>query len=52
MRGMKFSFVIKNLGDEKSDLTISTDVENPDAAGMAKNLFALIGQGLKKFHEL
>ena len=52
MRGMKFSFVVKNLDDEKSDLTISTNVENPDAAGMAKNLFAMIGQGLKKFHEL
>jgi hypothetical protein len=52
MRGMKFSFVVKNLDDGKSDLTISTNVVNPDAAGMAKNLFAMIGQGLKKFHEL
>ena len=52
MRGMKFSFVVKNLDDEKSDLTISTNVENPDAASMAENLFAMIGQGLKKFHEL
>ena len=46
------SFVVKSLDGEKSDLTISTNVENPDAAGMAKNLFAMIGQGLKKFHEL
>jgi carbon monoxide dehydrogenase subunit G len=52
MRGMKFSFAVKNLENGKSDLTISTNVENPDAAGMAKNLFAMIVQGLKKFHEL
>ena len=33
-------------------LVIFTDVENPDAGSMAKSIFALIGQGLKKFHEL
>ena len=52
MRGMKFSFVVKSLDNGKSDITISTNVENPDAASMAENLFAMIGQGLKKFHEL
>jgi hypothetical protein len=52
MRGMKFSFVVKSLDNGKSDVTISTNVENPDAAGMAKNLFVMIGQGLKKLHEL
>ncbi len=51
MKGMKFTFVVKNLGEGKSDLTISTNVENPDAASMAKNIFAITGQGLKKFHE-
>ena len=51
MKGMKFTFVVKNLGEEKSDFTISTNVENPDAASMAKNIFAITGQGLKKFHE-
>jgi carbon monoxide dehydrogenase subunit G len=51
MKGMKFTFVVKNLGEEKSDFTISTNVENPDAASMAKNFFAITGQGLKKFHE-
>jgi hypothetical protein len=52
MKGMKFSFVVKSLDNGKSDVTISTNVENPDAAGMAKNLFVMIGQGLKKLHEL
>ena len=52
MRGMKFSFVVKSLDNGKSDVTISTNVENPDAASMVENLFAMIGQGLKKFHEL
>jgi hypothetical protein len=51
MKGMKFSFVVASLGDKKSNITISTNVENPDAAGMAQNIFAMIGQGLKKFHE-
>jgi len=51
MRGMKFTFVVKNLSEGKSDLTISTNVENPDAANMAKSLFGITGQGLKKFHE-
>ena len=51
MRGMKFTFVVKNLSEGKSDLTISTNVENPDAANMAKSLFGITGQGLKRFHE-
>ncbi len=51
LKGMKFTFVVKNQGEGKSDLTISTNVENPDAANMAKNIFGITGQGLKKFHE-
>jgi hypothetical protein len=51
MRGMKFSFVVASMGDKKSNITISTNVENPDAAGMAQNIFDMIGQGLKNFHE-
>ena len=51
MKGMKFTFVVKNQGQGKSDLTISTNVENPDAAIMAKNIFGITGLGLKKFHE-
>ncbi len=51
MKGMRFTFVVKNLGEGKSDLTISTNVENPDAADMAKSIFGITGQGLKKFHE-
>jgi hypothetical protein len=52
MKGMKFTFVVKSQGEGKSNITISTNVENPDAAGLAQNIFAMIGQGLKKFHEL
>ncbi|MFZ8908456.1 MAG: SRPBCC family protein [Nitrosopumilaceae archaeon] len=51
MRGMKFTYNVKKRDDEKSDLLLYTDVENPDAASMAKSIFSLIGQGLKKFHE-
>ncbi len=51
MKGMKFTFVVKNQGEGKSDLIISTNVENPDAANMAKSIFVITGQGLKKFHE-
>jgi carbon monoxide dehydrogenase subunit G len=52
MRGMKFVYDVKGDTENISDVTISTNVENPDAAAMAKNFFALIGQGLKKYHEL
>jgi len=52
IKGMKFTFVVKSQGEGKSNITISTNVENPDSAGMAQNLFAMMGQGLKKFHEL
>jgi hypothetical protein len=52
LKGMKFTFVVKSQGEGKSNITISTNVENPDAAGLAQNIFAMIGQGLKKFHEL
>ena len=51
MKGMKFSFVVTSLDEKKSNIIISTNVENPDAAGMAQNIFDMIGQGLKKFHE-
>jgi hypothetical protein len=51
LKGMKFTFTVKNIGLDKSDIIISTDVENPDAAGTAKTTFSMIGQGLKKFHE-
>jgi carbon monoxide dehydrogenase subunit G len=52
MRGMKFVYDVKGDTENISDVTISTNVENPDAAVMTKNFFALIGQGLKKYHEL
>lgn len=52
LRGMTFTYNVKKIDDVNSDLVIFTDVENPDAGSMAKSIFALIGQGLKKFHEL
>ncbi|MFB5647214.1 MAG: hypothetical protein ACE5RO_03620 [Candidatus Nitrosomaritimum yanchengensis] len=52
LRGMTFTYNVIKIDDNKSDLVIFTDVENPDAGSMAKSFFALIGQGLKKFHEL
>ncbi|MDH3617769.1 MAG: SRPBCC family protein [Nitrosopumilus sp.] len=52
MKGMRFTFVVRDMGNERSEITISTNVENPDAAGMAKCIFAMMCQGLKDFHEL
>ena len=52
LRGMKFNYRLKKIEEDKSDLEISTDIENPEAESVAKSIFALIGQGLKKFHEL
>jgi carbon monoxide dehydrogenase subunit G len=43
MRGMKFVYDVKGDTENISDVTISTNVENPDAAAMAKNFFAMIG---------
>ena len=51
LKGMKFTFAVKNIGNGKSDIVLSADVGNPDAAGTAKTIFSMIGQGLKKFHE-
>ena len=51
LKGMNFTFEVKNIGSGKSNIIISTDVGNPDAAGTAKTIFSMIGQGLKKFHE-
>ena len=52
IRGMNFAFSLKDQGNKKTKITISTDLINPDAQFMAKNLFEMIGQGLKKIHEL
>ena len=52
LRGMKFTYNVKKISDDRSDLLLLTDVENPDAGNMAKSIFSLIGQGLKKFHEM
>ena len=52
LRGMIFKFSVKDLDESHSQFTISTTLENPDAASMAENLFEMICQGLKKFHEI
>ena len=52
MKGMKFTFVVKNLEKEGSEVTISTDVDNPMAAAFSDSIFSLIGTGLKKLHEI
>ena len=52
IKGMTFTYIVKKLEDGKSNLLLFTEVENPDAASMAKSIFSLIGQGLKKFHEM
>ena len=52
MRGMKFSFAVKKLDDGGSEVIISTDVDNPMAAAFSDSIFALIGTGLKKLHEI
>lgn len=52
LRGIKTNFSVKDLGDNKAELFISTDVSNPDAGIMIKSIFEMIGDGLKKFHEL
>jgi hypothetical protein len=52
MKGMKFTFVVRTLDNGKSEIKISTNVDNSDAVGIAKNIFVMTCQGLKKFHEL
>ena len=52
LRGMIFKFSVKEIDENNSQFTISTTLENPDAASMAENLFEMICQGLKKFHEI
>ncbi len=52
MRGMKTKFEVKSIDDKKALLAISTDVQNPDAGAMVQSVFEMIGDGLKKFHEL
>jgi len=49
---MKFTFPLISKGETKSNLTMSTSVVNPDAQFMAKNLFEMMCQGLKKIYEL
>jgi hypothetical protein len=52
LRGITITYNVRKINEDKSDLVIFTEVENPDAGSMAKSFFALIGQGVKKFHEL
>ena len=52
IKGMNFTFSLNPTGKNKTNLTISTNVTNPDSQIIAKNFFEMIGQGLKKLHEL
>lgn len=52
IRGMQFHFLVKSQGEKKSSLTMFTSVANPDSQSMAKNFFEMIGQGLKRIHEI
>jgi len=52
IRGMQFNFKLNSQGEKKSNLTMSTNVVNPDSQSMAKNFFEMIGQGLKRIHEI
>ena len=52
MRGMKITFKVKKLEEKGSEVTISTNVDNPMAAAFSDSIFALIGTGLKKLHEI
>ena len=52
MMGMRMNYSVKDLEDKKAILTISTNVHNPDAGIMIQSVFEMIGEGLKKFHEL
>lgn len=52
MKGMNFKFIVNNIDEGKSELIISTNVDNPDAAGMVKSIFGMLGEGLRKLHEI
>ena len=52
IKGMQFNFLLSSKGEKKSTLTMSTSVVNPDSQSMAKNFFEMIGEGLKRIHEL
>ncbi len=51
MRGMTFSVILSKYEEQKTDVTIMTNVENSLAATFAKNIFAMMGTGLKKLYE-
>lgn len=49
---MQFTYSIKSQGKNKSNLTMSAKVVNPEAQFMAQTFFKMMGQGLKKMCEL
>jgi len=51
MRGMTFTITLNEVEDQKTNVTIFTNVENPLAAAFSQNIFAMMGTGLKKLHE-
>ena len=51
MKGMKFTFTVKAKEDGGSEVIMSTNVENPAAAGFSETIFEMMGIGLKKLYE-
>ena len=51
MKGMKFTVVVKAKEDGRSEVIMSTNVENPAAAGFLENIFEMMGIGLIKLYE-
>ena len=52
MKGLNFTFKVKNRGENTSAVEISTEMpENSEAEKMIRDLFKMMEQGLKKFHE-
>ncbi len=51
MRGMNFTIALNKIEEQKTNVTIITNVENSLAAAFSQNIFVMMGTGLKKLHE-
>jgi len=51
MRGIIFTIVLEKIEEQKTDVTITTNVENSLAVAFSQNIFAMMGTGLKKLYE-
>ena len=52
MKVIKTKFIVMYLGNNKDELVLSIHVSNPDSEVLMKSIFGMIGDRLKKFHEL